>query len=100
MGRWEGGSEGGDICVLTVDSRCYIAEIKTTCKAIILQLKLKKKKNSCTLVYNNYNDPIVLKIRKTLATGNAEATYTFGKYDSNDLIISFTKEDLMIRIST
>ena len=75
-----------------------MAEIKTTCKAIILQLNFFKK-IPCTLIYNNVSNPIVLKIRKTLATGNAEATYTFGKYDSNDLIISFTKEDLVIRIS-
>ena len=35
--------EGGDICIFTADSSYYTAETNTTCKAIVLQLKIKKK---------------------------------------------------------
>ena len=37
--------EGGHICILMADSCCCMAETNIKCKAIILQLKFKKKQN-------------------------------------------------------
>ena len=35
--------EGGDICILMADSCCHMAEPTQHCKAIILQIKFKKR---------------------------------------------------------
>ena len=56
LGRWDGVGggrevqEGGDICILMVDSHSYMAETTQHCKAIIFQLKINFKK------YKNYRD--------------------------------------------
>ena len=40
----EGGSRDKVICTLVVESHCCTAETNTTCKAVILQLKINFKK--------------------------------------------------------
>ena len=48
----EGGraaQEGWDVGILTADSHCYTAEANTTCRAITLQLKIKKGALSCQI---------------------------------------------------
>ena len=42
---WKGGSRGRDLCIVTADSHCCTTATNTHCKAIILQLKIKKKKS-------------------------------------------------------
>ena len=41
-GRWEGGSEGGDMYTPMVDSSRCMAETNKYCKAIMLELKVNK----------------------------------------------------------
>ena len=41
---WKGGSRGRDLCIVTADLHCCTTATNTHCKAIILQLKIKKKK--------------------------------------------------------
>ena len=38
--KGEGGSRDKDMCTVVVESNCCTAETNTTCKAVILQLKI------------------------------------------------------------